>query len=376
MSDEGLGVRFQSLGGSWGNLLGKSLERWTILVDENVLLGGFRNRPGVQTWIGEHAGKWMLGALGALQFPNLPTVRDGRLAEKIHRVADGLIRSQEADGYLGTYLPQDRFREGCESSNPQAPAWDVWVHKYSILSLLAFYLRFGEDRALDAAVRAGTLLARRYGPGGPGDLNRSDWHAGLASGSVLEPILLLHRASGEPHLLALADRIVNDLWERPGNPGILTALREHRPVSTIGQGKAYEMMSCFVGLVEYARTRKSESIGDLVRAARDRIADTMRQVTGGVSTGEWFQAPGQIPEHGLIETCVTFTWMQLNLRLFDLTGDERSLDLAEEAAWNQLLPALLPGRFGVDLPPAHYRTQALRQEVAPGSRDGSPRDRP
>jgi DUF1680 family protein len=43
-----------------------------------------------------------------------------------------------------------------------------------------------------------------------------------------------------------------------------------------------------------------------------------------------------------METCVTFTWIQLNLRLFELTGDPRSIELAEEAAWNQLLPALSP----------------------------------
>lgn len=334
--------RFQRLGGPWGDLLGRSLEQWTVRVEEDVLLGGFRNRPGIQPWIGEHAGKWLLGALGALEFPNLPAVRDGRLEEKIGRVVDGLIRCQEADGYLGTYEPGDRFREGLEPRDFAASGWDVWVHKYVILALLAYHRRFGDDRALAAAVRAGDLLARRYGPGGPGDLNRSDWHVGLASGSVLEAVVLLYRASGEPRHLSLADRIVTDFWERDGNPRIMPVLRDRGPVSAIGRGKAYEMMSCFVGLLEYAQARRSHDLVDLVRAARDRIGDTMRHVTGGVSSGEWFLPPGQIPEHECIETCVTFTWIQLNLRLHDLCGDEWSLELAEEAAWNQLLPALGP----------------------------------
>lgn len=334
--------RFLRLGGAWGDLLGRSLEQWAVAVQEDVLLAGFRARPGVQSWIGEHVGKWLLGALGALEYPNLPTVRDGRLEEKVRRVVRGLVDCQEPDGYLGTYVSADRFAEDVAIRDATAPGWDVWVHKYVILALLAFHRRFGDDHALAAALRAGDLLVRRYGPGAGGDLNRSDWHVGLASGSVLEAIVLLHHATGEQRCLELADRIVSDFWERDDNPRIMPVLRAHDPVSRIGRGKAYEMMSCFVGILEYARTRRSDDLVDLVRAARERIAETMRQVTGGVSDGEYFPAPGRISEHACIETCVTFTWIQLNLRLHELLGDERSLDLAEEAAWNQLLPALCP----------------------------------
>lgn len=343
MTREAVGSpRFLRLGGAWGALLGRSLERWTVAVEEDVLLAGFRARPGVQSWIGEHVGKWLLGALGALEYPDLATVRDGRLEEKVFRVVRGLVHCQEPDGYLGTCAPADRFAEDVAIRDATAPGWDVWVHKYVILALLSFHRRFGDERALAAAVRAGDLLARRYGPGGPGNLNRSDWHVGLASGSVLEAIVLLHRATGEPRHLALADRIVTDFWERGDNPRIMPVLRAHGAVSRIGRGKAYEMMSCFVGLLEYARTRRSDDLVGLVRTAREGIAETMRQVTGGVSSGEYFQPPGHVGEHQCIETCVTFTWIQLNLRLHELLGDERSLDLAEEAAWNQLLPALCP----------------------------------
>jgi DUF1680 family protein len=80
----------------------------------------------------------------------------------------------------------------------------------------------------------------------------------------------------------------------------------------------------------------------MVLAARDQIADGKRFPTGGTSNTEHFYRSGLLEEWENIETCVTFSWIQLNLRLFELTGDERALDLAEEAAWNQLLPALSP----------------------------------
>ena len=61
-----------------------------------------------------------------------------------------------------------------------------------------------------------------------------------------------------------------------------------------------------------------------------------------MSNTEFFYRAGLLAEWQSVETCVTFSWIQLNLRLFELTGDERALDLVEEAAWNQLLPALSP----------------------------------
>src|SRR5438093_12525699 len=33
-----------------------------LQVDEEPLLAGFRKRPGVQAWIGEHVGKWLHAA--------------------------------------------------------------------------------------------------------------------------------------------------------------------------------------------------------------------------------------------------------------------------------------------------------------------------
>ena len=41
-------------------------------------------------------------------------------------MVEGLLATQEDDGYLGTYAPAQRWTE-----------WDVWVHKYALLGLTA-----------------------------------------------------------------------------------------------------------------------------------------------------------------------------------------------------------------------------------------------
>ncbi len=323
--------RLQS-GGLWGDMLRDYAHTWMLHVNDDLLLDGFRNRPGIQAWIGEHISKFLLGAL-----PASAMLDSAELRAKTAGLARGLIASQEADGYLGTYI-EHRF-QGPSSDNPR-DVWDIWVHKYGILALLAYWAATGAQAALDAAARAGDRLRQEFGPGRR-DINSTDRHSGLASGSVLEPIVGLYRATGVKRFLEFANHIVAG-WETGDRPGIVGKLRAREDIATIGNGKAYEMMSCFVGLLEYARVTGRREFIDMVLDARNQLADTQRYPTGGMSSGEFFLRAGVLPESADIETCVTFTWMQLNLRLYELCADERALDLVEEAGWNQLLPAFSP----------------------------------
>jgi DUF1680 family protein len=332
--------------GFWGQILAKTCENWMLKVSDDLLLDGFRSKPGIHPWIGEHIGKFLLGAI-----PTRFLLGDVPLAASLQRknrfLIESLVATQEPDGYLGTYLPGQRWYNGLEEQPAtQKPlhlvdgVWDVWVHKYSILALVNAYQSWGWEPALQAAVKAADLVVRVFGPGGQ-NINFSDCHVGLASGSFLEPLMRLYQITGYERYLEFARHILRG-WEEPNEPRILTVLKAGGDVASIGQGKAYEMMSCFVGLVEYARATGERDILEMVLRARDQIADGHRYVTGGMSNTEFFWRSGLFPEWTSMETCVTFTWIQLNLRLFELTGDPRALDLVEESAWNQLLPALSP----------------------------------
>src|SRR5262249_27710076 len=106
------------LGGLLGDRFDKNEKVRLLNVDEEELLAGFRHRPGKQAWIGEHVGKWLHAA--SLAYAN---TGDSALRSKLDRVVRELLRTQEADGYLGTYVPEKRF-----GLFPDAD-WDVWVHK-------------------------------------------------------------------------------------------------------------------------------------------------------------------------------------------------------------------------------------------------------
>lgn len=333
--------------GFLGDCLTRSANNWTLKVNDDILLSGFRRKPGIQAYIGEHIGKFLLSCI-----PTSFLLNSQPLKDKARYLVESLVLAQEPDGYLGTNLEGKRWygvkddKKFGGDLDLNADVWggadvfDVWVHKYCVLALLTYYQYFGWEPALEAAIKATDLVIKVFGPAGR-NINNSDCVVGLGSGSFLEPLMLIYQATGFSRYLDFA-RYMLTRWEEPDGHQLLTVLKAEGDVATIGNGKAYEMMSCFVGMVEYARATDDKSILQLVIHARDQIADAHRYVTGGMSNLEFFWRAGLFPEWTSMETCVTFTWIQLNLRLFELTGDARCIELVEESFWNQLLPALSP----------------------------------
>jgi DUF1680 family protein len=296
------------------------------------LLAGFRNRPGKQAWIGEHVGKFLHAA--TLAWAN---TQDPKLREKIDRVASELIDTQEADGYLGTYVKEKRF-----GLYPGAD-WDVWVHKYDLIGLLTYHEYTGNEAALTASRKIGDLLLNTFGPGKKSIISAGT-HMGMAATSVLEPMVLLYRATGEDKYLDFAKYIVAS-WDEPNGPHIIKTLTETGKVNQTANGKAYEMLSNLVGLCELARATGDAKYLDAPKKAWADIVENQRYITGTASSHEHFHADHDLPDDNAAnmgETCVTTTWIQLNWQLLRLTGEAKYGDEIERAYYNHLAGAQLP----------------------------------
>src|SRR5215470_17635216 len=196
--------------GFLGERCKKNERAWLLTKNEEDLIAGFQNRPGKQAWVGEHAGKWLHAATLAWAYTKSEALR-----AKLDRVASSLIAAQQADGYLGTYADGSHWSMGREQK------WDVWVHKYDLIGLITYYNYTGNQPALEAARSIGALLAQTFGHSAEGeiklDLNERSTHIGMASGSVLEPVVLLYRATGEEKYLDFA-RSIAEGWEREKGP--------------------------------------------------------------------------------------------------------------------------------------------------------------
>lgn len=314
----------EKIGGLLGDRMRINLEGRLLHVDEKGLIEGFQNRPGKQDWIGEHAGKFLDAAANTWEFTH-----DPRLKILMDRVAHELIATQKDDGYLGTYTDDKRWT-----------SWDVWVHKYDMLGLLAYYRVTGDKAALTAVEKVGDLLVNTFGVG-KRDIIQSGEHVGMAATSVMEPMVYLYHWTGEERYLKFCRYLVS-AWDETNGPKIIQSLNETGSVFKTANAKAYEMLSNLVGLTELYRITGDEDYLKPVLTAWTDIRDKRLYITGTSSSGEHFQGDFVLPadeKADVGEGCVTVTWMQLTLELFRLTGEAQYSEQLERTIYNQLLGA-------------------------------------
>ena len=95
-------------------------------VDVDRLLQGYRKRPGCMAWDGEHIGKWLHAA--SMAWANSG---DEKLRAKIKSTVSELIKCQEADGYLGTYLSDEQIATAKnlqpKNTTPQPKFYKRWT---------------------------------------------------------------------------------------------------------------------------------------------------------------------------------------------------------------------------------------------------------
>jgi hypothetical protein len=319
--------RVQLAGWVGGRTAGNEANR-LVKIDPNRLLEGYRKRPGRQSWDGEHVGKWLHAA--TLAWVN---TGDPALRAKLDSTVAALVACQLEDGYLGTYEEKNRWTK-----------WDVWAHKYNLIGLLTYMRYTGNTAPLATCRRMADYLLKNLGDG-PGQrdiITAGGQHVGMASTSVLEPMALLYRLTGEQRYLDFCRYIVR-AWEQPNGPHIISRLLEGQGVDKVGNGKAYEMLSCLNGALELYRTEGDRRLLDVCLNAWQDIVDQRLYLTGASSVHEQFLGDHELPNTGRVgETCVTVTWVQFNAQLLRLTGEARFAGQLERAVLNQLLGAQHP----------------------------------
>jgi len=317
------------LNGLLNNHVMINLEKRLLRIDSAILLSGFVHRPGSQTWIGEHTGKFLYSASNTYRYTH-----DKRIKALMDDMLKKYIATQLPDGYLGTYLPKEYWSE-----------WDVWAHKYAIVGLLNYYSVTGYKPALQTAIKAADLICRTFGDE-PGklDLNKSGHHVGLAAGSILEPMIDLYRYTGDQKYLSFAKYILRN-WETATGPKLMSGLGQYGKVTMVGNAKAYEMLSCFVGVLKYYQLTGDTQYLKAMQTAWQDIADNRLYITGTASADERFQDDLKLPAENkdkMGEGCVTMSWIQFNEQLLKITGEVKYVEEIEKAVYNHLLAAENP----------------------------------
>ena len=391
------------LKGRLGSMLDSMVARHVAATDVDYITAPFFEKTETRGWWQtEFWGKWMHSAVPYLTKLEIERGECGiaeELRSGIERGIARILASQEECGYIGNYPDDLRCGEG----------WDVWGVKYTMMGLIHYFDyvetmergkteegrrsgKTGESswlppnapssmssaEVLAACRRLCDYVIAEIGPGGR--RGRELWEtgnwSGYASSSILEPVVWLYRRTGESRYLDFAGYVIRGMSEPEAGPrlvdlalkGVSVADRNghgNKPESHGGyvmkhnRWKAYEMMSCYQGILEYCETLSDATrppsrascpvpIDDLRRAAvmtAEDIAKEEINLAGGCTSSEaWFHGSRKqhLPYVRLQETCVTITWMRLCEKLLETTGDPKWADELERTFYNAYLAALKP----------------------------------
>ena len=337
VNDQLFPVQAVVMKGYVGSKLDASYQNRILAQDVDRLVAPFNNRTEASCWQSEFWGKWFTSAVLAYRYRPEP-----QLKAVLDKAVDGLIATQSPDGYIGNY-----------ADDKHLAAWDIWGRKYCMLGLLAYYDVTKEKKALKSAAKEADFLIKEIKDRNALIVKLGNHH-GMAASSVLEPMCQLYSRTGDKKYLEFAEEIVRQ-WETPDGPQLISkstvnvAKRFPKPkVSWYGpeQGqKAYEMMSCYEGLLELYRLTGKTEYKTAVENTWQNIRDTEINIAGSGSAVEcWFG--GQHLQTMAIfhfqETCVTATWIKLSQQLLRMTGESKYADAIELTYYNALLGSMKP----------------------------------
>lgn len=328
------------LGGRLGGLIDRTLDKWTLRVvpyaafAANFCSGRINSFAGGETW-----GKAVRAA--SLHYRYAPTPE---LREVLRKTVADLLACERENGSVSCVPPDQQ---------PDSAGGDLWERKYVLLGLDAYLRHVEEDpRVLASMVRQVDCLMSQIGPEPKTPITRTGWSANkIESSTILHPVMLLYQRAGEPRFLGFARHIV----QQGGCDGydlIEEAIRRVPPHRMAGgiYPKAYEMMSFFLGVIEYALSTGDARCREAALALFESIRTHEITLIGGAGGDAPYHEHGECWDHTAfeqtnprlnrtMETCVAVTWMQFCMAIHRLSGDPGAIDEIERTLHNALAGA-------------------------------------
>jgi len=307
-------------------------ETWALLVEQFRVQDDSDNYG----WRGEYWGKMMRGA----SLTYRATKNEKLYAVLVATIRD-LLTTQEKSGRISSYSEATEFSGG----------WDVWSRKYIMLGLM-YFLDVCKSKAFAKTIlhcikRQANYIIARIGEGGKRkSIFDTSWNVGgMNSASILEPFVKLYVLTNEQKYLDFATYLVNTGLCSDSNLISLCLTKELYPYQ-FTQTKAYEMMSCFEGLLEYYKVVGNPDHLRAVQNFVDMIVETDYTLIGcSGCKHEYFDNSSKTQTEPAVqevmqETCVTVTFMKLCAKLLSLTGDAKYAAYVEKSGLNAMYGAV------------------------------------
>lgn len=287
-------------------------------------------------WRGEYWGKMMRGATFVYSY-----TQNKELYDILYKAVEEMMASADSLGRISTYPVDDEFT-----------SWDMWTRKYVLLGMQYFMEICNDDdfnrKIIESMQKQADYIISKIGSADecktPITSTSSAW-GGINSSSILEPVMKLYNITKEKRYLDFASHIVNEGGTNVDN--IFELAYENKLYPYQYQiTKAYEMISCFEGLLEYYKITENEKHKESVINFAEKILESDYTIIGcSGCDGECFDNstisqtnPGK---RGLMqETCVTVTLMKFFYNLNCFTGDSKYADAFERSMYNAFLGSI------------------------------------
>ena len=250
-------------------------------------------------------------------------LKDEKIIKAARRWIDGVLSSQEPDGYFG---PRAN-KTGLEGKP------DLWPHMVMLNVLQSFQEATGDPRVLPFISRYLRWLYRQ-----PETYFGNGYWPKIRFGDTIETAYWLYNRTGEPWLLDLARRIHNNMQDWT------TGVHNWHNVN-VAQGFREPG-------IYYLQARD----GEFLRAAGRNYEEVMGlygQFPGGGFAGDENCRPGFTDPRQGFETCGMVEFMHSFEMLTKISGSAVWSDRCEDVAFNSLPAALTPDEKGL-----HYLTCA------------------
>ena len=287
-------------------------------------------------WRGEYWGKMMRGACFVYSY-----TRNAELYSTLCDTVADMMTTQEDNGRISSYGEYHEF-----------DGWDIWERKYVLLGMQYFLEICTDDefskKIIDCMSKQVDYIMTKIGPAEDGKTPITaatrNWR-GLNSSSLLEPIVRLYVITGEKRFFDFASYIVDCGGMDCKNLFDLAYEDKFYPYQ-YPVTKAYEMTSCFEGLLEYYRVTGTEKYKTAVINFANKVLESDFTIIGSCGcTHELF-------DHSTVrqanttnceiaqETCVTVTLMKFFYQLTLLTGNSKYVDAFEISFYNAFLGSI------------------------------------
>lgn len=304
-------------------------------------------------WRSEFWGKLVLSAVRCARYKN-----EDRLKEDLRRSCYKVLSMQREDGYLSTYrnsnniYPVDTEKATLYMGWGADYCWNIWGIKYTLWALIESADLLDDAFILSGAIKLADWVLAKFKEDGT-RVKDSGVMNGLPSSSILKPLLVLYRLTGDEKYLDFSKKIVKE-WERDDNerPNLINNALSGKSVAEwydLNDGwypKAYEMTSCFDGILELYRLTGEKKLLDATISFYNILKKHESNILGSVGYCERYQN-ATLYADSATEICDVTHWMRLCFELYRITGEVEYMDSFEKAFVNAFLAGVYAdGRGG------------------------------